>query len=120
MDALEPLRIYSHLSLPEAHEAAQQEEWKLELIHRAENSLLTTGTISPDQFVTMRMHPEFKTAILPSIEHIQLLQHIMRLGNEDSPKAAMEMQALTTSRPFKLAEVLGLSYDPIPAIATIQ
>ena len=120
MDALESLRKYAHLPLPEAHEAAQQEEWKLELIHRAENSLLTTGSISPDQFVTMRMHPEFKIAILPTIERIQLLQHIMRLGNDDSPKAAMEMHTLTTTRPFKLAEVLGLSYEPTPPTAIIQ
>ena len=41
----------------------QREEWKLELIHRAENMMLCTGTISPDHFVTMRMHPDFETEI---------------------------------------------------------
>jgi hypothetical protein len=68
MDKLEPLRKYAHLPLPEAHEAAQAEEWKLELIHRAENCLLTTGTISTDHFATMRMHPEFVTKIIPAIQ----------------------------------------------------
>lgn len=65
-------RKYKHLPDPEACQAMQQEEWKYELIHRAENSLLTTGTISPDQFVTMRMHPEFNSEIFPKIQQIQI------------------------------------------------
>ncbi len=68
MEALEPHRKYRHLPLPEAHEAAQYEEWKRELIFRAENCLISTGTIQPDQLATMRMHPEFAKAILPAIE----------------------------------------------------
>jgi hypothetical protein len=75
MDKLEPLRQYAHLPLAQAHEAAQQEEWKQELILRAENYLLTTGTISTDHFATMRMHPEFVTAIMPAIQATrQLMQ----------------------------------------------
>ena len=104
LDALEPLRLYSHLSLPEAHEAAQREEWKLELMHRAENSLLTTGSISPDQFVTMRMHPDFKDAILPRIERVQKLQHAMASGNTE---AAAEVLNITTTRAFELPLLLN-------------
>ena len=70
MDRLEPLRKYAHLSLPEAHQAAQQEEWKLELIQRAENYLITQGSIPTDHFATMRMHPDFKEAILPKISQM--------------------------------------------------
>ena len=73
MEKLEPLRQYAHLSLPEAHEAAQAEEWKLELIFRAQNSIFTIGSIQPDQFATMRMHPAFKDEILPAIEHFTSL-----------------------------------------------
>lgn len=73
IEKLQPHRKYAHLPDPEAHEACQQEEWKLELIDRAQNSLLTTGSISPDEFKTMRMHPEFKQEILPSIENVKLL-----------------------------------------------
>lgn len=73
MALLEPLRVYAHLSLPEAHQAAQSEEWKLELIERAENFMLTTGSIPTDHFSTMRMHPEFKTGILPAMNAIQAL-----------------------------------------------
>lgn len=69
--AIQPLRKYAHLPDPEAHEAAQKEEWKLELIHRAENSMITTGTISPADFATMRMHPEFTTEIFPRIKEIR-------------------------------------------------
>jgi hypothetical protein len=68
MALLEPQRKFAHLSLPEAHEAAQHDEWKLELIHRAENQLLTTGTIDAEHLNTMRMHPVFKTELLPQIE----------------------------------------------------
>lgn len=64
---LQPHRKYKDMADAEAHEAAQQEEWKLELLHRAENFLLTTGTIPPDHFSTMRMHPEFQNAIVPAI-----------------------------------------------------
>lgn len=38
----------------------QRTEWRLELEHRAENYLLTTGTIPTDHFATMRMHPDFE------------------------------------------------------------
>lgn len=71
MAKLEPLRKYSHLTLPEAHEAAQHDEWKLELIHRAENYMLTAGTIPADHFATMRMHPAFKAEIYPAIQNIR-------------------------------------------------
>ena len=70
---IEPLRKYKDLPLMQAHEASQREAWKIELIQRAENSLLTTGTISPDHFVTMRLHPDFLSEILPTIKEIQLL-----------------------------------------------
>lgn len=71
LSKIDQCRKYKHLSDSEACQAMQQEEWKYELIHRAENSLLTTGTIPPDQFVTMRMHPEFNSEIFPAIQQIQ-------------------------------------------------
>jgi response regulator RpfG family c-di-GMP phosphodiesterase len=71
MEKLQPYRKHAHLSLPEAHEASQREEWRLELIHRAENCLMTSGTIPIDEFNTMRMHPDFAASILPEITHIK-------------------------------------------------
>ena len=73
MRRLEPHRKYAHLPLAEAHEAAQQEEWKLELIDRAKNNLITTGQIPSDQFKAMSLHPEFKSSILPAIEQTRQL-----------------------------------------------
>jgi hypothetical protein len=61
---------FNHLSQDEAAQAAQQEEWKLELIHRAENYLLTGSAIPADHFATMRMHPEFESSILPAVKEI--------------------------------------------------
>jgi len=73
--AIEPLRKFKDLPDIEAHEAAQFDEWKGELIRRAENSILTMGTIPSDQFNTMRMHPSFKTEILPRINSMIELLH---------------------------------------------
>lgn len=70
---LQPHRKFKHLTDPEAFEAAQFEEWKLELIRRAENCLLTTGTISTDQFALMRLHPAFVADIVPAINEIRRL-----------------------------------------------
>ena len=70
MDELEPLRKYSHLDILEASEATQREEWLGELKHRAENFLLTQGTIPADQLETMRTHPDFETSIVPHVQQL--------------------------------------------------
>jgi len=70
IEELNSQRRFRDLPDPEAHDAAQAEEWKLELIHRAENYLLTVGQIPADQFGTMRMHPAFRTEIMPAINEI--------------------------------------------------
>ncbi len=67
MDELEPLRKYKGLDVLAAHEAAQQEEWLLELQCRVENYLLTQGTIPHDHLNTMRCHPEFQSKLVPFI-----------------------------------------------------
>jgi hypothetical protein len=67
MEELEPLRKYGHLPVLEASEACQQEEWLLELKERAENFMVTQGTIPHDHFHTMRCHPEFKTELVPFV-----------------------------------------------------
>ena len=70
MMELEPLRKFAHLPVLEANEAAQQGEWLGELKERAENFLITQGTIPHDQLHTMRCHPDFKSDIVPLIELI--------------------------------------------------
>lgn len=73
MARLQPLRRFAHLPDAEAHEACQREEWRLELTARAENYLLTAGTIPADHLATMRQHPDFAASILPAIERTRTL-----------------------------------------------
>jgi hypothetical protein len=72
MDELEPNRKYRDLPFLEANEAMQREEWLGELKTRAENFLLTAGTIPHDHLNTMRCHPDFEAQIVPHIEAITL------------------------------------------------
>jgi len=67
MEELEPHRKYGHLSVLEASEAIQEEEWLLELKERCENFMITQGTIPHDHFHTMRCHPQFKAELVPFI-----------------------------------------------------
>ena len=97
MEKLQPHRRFAHLPDPEAHEAAQHDEWRYELEYRAINFLLTTGTIPHDHFASMRQHPDFHKHILPTIENakglmatgdISLLlseqKKLLSLTNEDN------------------------------------
>ena len=99
IQALQPHRRYKDLPDAEAHEASQQEEWKLELIHRAENHMLTSGTIPADHFATMRMHPEFKTAIVPAIKRIDVL--MLQEGGKE------KLLELCAEKEFDLPLLLG-------------
>lgn len=89
MDDLEPLRKYKHLPFLEANEAMQREEWLGELKTRAENFLLTAGTIPHDHLNTMRCHPDFETHIVPHIDMIT--QQILNV-NGDRTKVLKNMQ----------------------------
>jgi len=98
---IQPLRRYGHLSDIEAAEACQQEEWGLELQRRAENFLLTNGTIPHDHFNTMRQHPAFNTHLLPHIDRVH-----QAIQNGTAP------QVLLASRPrFDLPAVLGFKNE---------
>ena len=76
IEKLQPFRKYAHLPDAKAHEAVQQEEWKLELLGRAQNYLLTVGHIPTDQFATMRQHPEFHDVIYPAVAEMRHLLSI--------------------------------------------
>lgn len=91
MDELEPLRKYKHLPLLEANEAMQREEWLGELKTRAENFLLTAGTIPHDHLNTMRCHPDFEAEIVPHIEAVTM--KVLDSGG-DRTKVLKNMQPL--------------------------
>lgn len=99
IDKVNPLRKFKHLPDAEAHEVSQQEEWKYELIHRAENHLLTTGAIPAEQFSTMRLHPEFNEVLLPVIQTItELIQ---------SPEGRPKLMEICAKKEFSLPLLLG-------------
>jgi hypothetical protein len=97
--AVQPLRKYAHLPNIEAHEAAQQEEWKLQLIHTAENHLLTSGSIPADHFSTMRMHPQFASDIMPALDETRQLM--------SSPEGAAKLLQKMDTKSFDLPKLLG-------------
>lgn len=68
-------RLEKHIGFAptqEDYQKGQREEWKLELIHRAENLLITTGGIPTDDFRHMRLHPD-RELILEKINSIKAL-----------------------------------------------
>lgn len=65
IEKIEPHRKYKDLPDHDAHQAAQQDYWLQELKYRAENHLFTTGVITPELLSTMRLHPQFKSDLLP-------------------------------------------------------
>lgn len=92
INKLRPNCKYKDLPDDEACQLMQQEEWKLELIKRAENILISQATgIASDQLDTMRMHPEFVTAILPSIAAIKESIVSGAAWLECEPKNLLEM-----------------------------
>jgi hypothetical protein len=76
---IEPFRRFSHLPDDEAFQACQSEEWRLKLIHRAENYLVSGGSIPAAELNTMRAHPAFVSSIGPAIASIT---HNLRSGPE--------------------------------------
>lgn len=106
---IQPYRKYSNLSDREACEAAQQEEWLQELIFRAQNYLMTTGSIHVDHFSTMRMHPEFSSRIIPAISEAKMAIEtgtIDKLMNpkEHSPKFLLSSFIKESEESIKLLQ----------------
>lgn len=99
IERIQPLRKYGHLPDIEAVEACQAEEWGLELQRRAENYLLTSGTIPHDHFNTMRLHPAFETQLLP---HIEKIHKTLQL-----PDGATKVLKLTTTN-SEIPKLLGI------------
>lgn len=92
-----PYRKYKHLPLHRAHEEAQRDEWKFELIRRAENFITTAGTLPADEFNTMRMHPDFDKDILPVINRLRSPDaRASTLGSTDLVKLLLSKEGQST------------------------
>ena len=70
IDQIQPHRKYRHLPDHEAFQACQEEEWYLQLLFRAQNYLLSQGTIPADELAAMRHHPQWITALYPEINRM--------------------------------------------------
>lgn len=102
---LRPKCKYADNDILTMSELAQQDEWLGELKQRAENFLMTQGTIPHDHFQTMRMHPEFKTQLVPHIQdmHRQLsLTHMV--DSQGNPAATLASLMLKLEEPKLLLE----------------
>jgi hypothetical protein len=95
MAELEPHRKYKNLPTLEANEAAQRDEWLGELKERAENFLVTQGTIPHDHFHHMRCHPDFATELLP---HIRAITKAVKSSTDDA-LSLITPKALTHGSP---------------------
>lgn len=93
---LEPHRKYGHLPDHEAFQLGQQEEWKLELKFRAENYLMSHGTIPADQLGAMRQHPEW----------MEIQNHILETKN------LIEQKKLVPALRSPAKEILCLTNTP--------
>lgn len=102
MDKLTPYRRFAHLPDAEAHEAAQHEEWKLQLVHTAQNYMLSNGCIPHDHWATMRMHPEYATGIMPALDKFTLL----RQQSGQSLEGAKAFSEFLTKRSYELPTML--------------
>lgn len=103
IERLEPLRKYAHLTDAQAHEAAQAEEWCRELIFRAENYLLTMGTIPHDHFATMRMHPAFASRIAP---YLQEMDNLLQTAEGRTTLMTRVSQRKTAALPAPIVQLL--------------
>lgn len=69
---IQPHRVYKDYPDHEAHQLAQREEWRYELLTRAENYIGSQGYVPAEHYATMRMHPDWESSIAPYMA--QLLQ----------------------------------------------
>lgn len=99
IEVIQPLRKYAFLPDALAHEAAQAEEWKLQLIVTAENQLVSQGCIAHDHFATMRMHPAFASEIMPALDKTRALMQAHR--NSDKYSEVMTKHLQRDQQQFK-------------------
>jgi hypothetical protein len=69
---LEQCEYVGKMDITEAFTRCHRKEWALEHRKRAENFLLTQGSIPTDYFEVMRVHPDFDEHIAPLIEDTRM------------------------------------------------
>jgi hypothetical protein len=115
MEKLTPYRRFAHLPAAEAHEAAQHEEWKLQLVHTAQNMILSSGPIPHDHWATMRMHPAFETEILPAVNKFAELKMLAH-----TPEGAKQLTDHMVKKDYELPQLLSAPEPRTPQISTSE
>ena len=113
MAELEPFRKYGHLPILESTEASQRDEWLEELKTRAENFLITQGTIPHDHLNTMRCHPDFKTHLVPHINQLMIEVHKSSPAHVLNLVAGLTLPSVTYERKEpEVKEAQIINYTP--------
>jgi hypothetical protein len=112
MEKLQPFRQFAHLPDAQAHEAAQFNEWKLQLVHTAQNHMLSTNNIPADHWATMRMHPAFEKEILPAIDNFVRVKSLA-----GSPEGQKQLTSLLVKKNYELPPLLE-AQEPKPQLGT--
>jgi len=68
---IQPLRKFRGYPDHEAHQLAQCEQWRLELMWRVENYMAATGVVPPEQIEVMRLHPDWSGVLWPHMERFR-------------------------------------------------
>lgn len=113
MDEIKPLCKYADLHILEASELAQRAEWLEELKVRAENFMITQGTIPHDHLNTMRMHPDFKEHLAPYVTHLLVTMQNVKREDTMSLLAPITMPSLPYEGPAPIPQPEArLDYRP--------
>lgn len=89
MARLKPFCHYADRDILEQGELAEKEEWMREFLFRAENSAVTTGTVSPELIAAMRQHPDFENRLLPGLIDIYKRLTVSTKEDEDLVRFTM-------------------------------
>ena len=95
-------RRFKDLPDDEAFELAQRDEWKYELLERAQNQLMLTGTINPEDFVNIKAHPD-SMEIMQEIENTQKMLTL--------PNGRMNLMKMVTARPDYFTHLKALAKE---------
>lgn len=115
IERVRPLRQYGHLPDVQAFQISQREEWGLCLLDRAQNMLLSTGSIPWDHLETMRAHPDWESSLKKELQ--RRLPGMHQALEECGSRSPEFMRALASVAPREFTELLPGSIENFPDLA---
>lgn len=88
IDIVNPLRLFKEFPDHEAHQRCQYLEFKLDLIWKSFNMICSSGNMSYDHFINIKMHPESEKLLLVINEFLEMVKNgkhseLLRMTKED-------------------------------------